>query len=205
MIIPGNYIIHTAERGQGDRAGQDQEGGDVAKGKFEYWLTPDGLMLLEAWARNGLSQEQIAKNMGISRSTLIEWIKRFPVISDTLRARAKDLADIEVENAMRKKAMGYTATVKKAIKVKHVDYDEKGHRIREYETVQLVDEEVYIPADTQAGVFWLKNRRPDEWRDKREVPITVEETPDDGFIKALNAEAAEVMADGGDTPQNVTD
>lgn len=43
------------------------------------------LQLLGAWARDGLTDEQIAKNMGICRDTLIQWKKRFPDISDTLK------------------------------------------------------------------------------------------------------------------------
>jgi len=57
----------------------------VAKGKFEYWRTKDGLLQIAAWARNGLIDEQIAHNMGIRRSTLSEWKKRFPDIADALK------------------------------------------------------------------------------------------------------------------------
>lgn len=62
----------------------------MAKGKYEKWLEPDGLQLLGAWARDGLTDEQIAKNMGISHSTLNEWKKKFPDISDTLK-RSNDV------------------------------------------------------------------------------------------------------------------
>ena len=57
----------------------------MAKGKYDAWINdPDKLTLLAGWARKGLSDEQIAKNMGIRRSTLNEWRKKFPVISDAL-------------------------------------------------------------------------------------------------------------------------
>ena len=42
----------------------------MAKGKYQEWLTEDGLTKLEAWARDGLTDEQIAKNIGIKRPTL---------------------------------------------------------------------------------------------------------------------------------------
>ena len=77
----------------------------MAKGKYEYWITPEGLLKLGGWARDGLTDEQIAKNMGISRSTLNEWRKKYPDISDTLK-RGKEIADVEVENALFKKAIG---------------------------------------------------------------------------------------------------
>ena len=57
----------------------------MAKGKFEYWLTPEGLLKLEAWARDGLIDEQIAENAGITTSTLYEWKKKYPDISEALK------------------------------------------------------------------------------------------------------------------------
>ena len=139
----------------------------MAKGKYEYWLTPDGLLLLEAWARDGLTDEQVAKNIGINRDTLYTWKKKYPDISDALK-RGKDVIDVEVENALFKKATGFNKTVKKAIKVKEVIY-ENGKRKSEKEHIEYADEEVYIPPDTTAQIFWLKNRKPDIWRDKQDV------------------------------------
>ena len=136
----------------------------MAKAKYEYWLTDDGLLLLAAWARDGLVDDQIAHNMGIARSTLNEWKKKYTVISDTLK-KGKEIVDIEVENALFKKATGYTVIVKKPIKCKKVVY-EHGRKVSEIETIEYAEEEVYIPPETAAQVFWLKNRRPDKWRDK---------------------------------------
>ncbi len=136
----------------------------MAKGKYQKWLEPEGLTLLTGWARNGLTDEQIAKNMGISRSTLAEWKKKYSDISDTLK-KGKDVVDIEVENALLKKATGYNAEVNKTFKIKEVYYDKKNRRCEKEKLVTAVDE-VHIPADTTAQIFWLKNRRPDEWRDR---------------------------------------
>lgn len=49
----------------------------MEKGKYEHWLTYEGLLQLEAWARKGLTDEQIAVNMGICRDTLVQWKKVF--------------------------------------------------------------------------------------------------------------------------------
>lgn len=76
----------------------------MAKGKYEYWLTEDGLMLLEGWARDGLTDEQLAHNIDITPTTLYEWKKRFPEISETLK-KGKEVIDYEVENALLKKAL----------------------------------------------------------------------------------------------------
>lgn len=138
----------------------------MAKGKYEKWLTEEGLLLLESWARDGLTDEQIARNMGIRRSTLNEWKRKYSDISDTLK-KGKEIVDIQVENALLKKALGFKETVKKAIKVKEVKYDE-GKRVSDKEHIEYVDEEVFIPPDTTAQIFWLKNRKPDNWRDKVE-------------------------------------
>lgn len=129
----------------------------MAKGKYQAWLEPDKLILLEAWARDGLTDEQIATKMGICRDTLIQWKKKYPDISDTLK-KGKDVVDIQVENALLKRALGY-------------EYEEISEK---YEMGVLVEKKVtkkQVVPDTTAQIFWLKNRKPDEWRDKREVDV----------------------------------
>jgi len=76
----------------------------MAKGKYEYWLTDDGLLLLSAWARDGLTDEEIADKCGIHRDTLYAWKKNYSDISDALK-KGKEVVDIAVENALFKKAM----------------------------------------------------------------------------------------------------
>jgi len=88
----------------------------VAKGKYQRWLEPDGLTLLEGWARDGLTDEQIAHNMGISTATLYDWKNKFQDISEALK-KGKEVVDIQVENALLKRALGYsyTETTKEAV------------------------------------------------------------------------------------------
>ncbi len=136
----------------------------MAKGKYQKWLEPESLILLEGWARDGLTDEQIAHNMGINRRTLVDWKNKYPPISHTLK-KGKEVVDTEVENALLQKALGITKTVQKPIKLKEVLYD-NGKRISEKEHIAYAEEEVFIPPDTTAQIFWLKNRRPDKWRDK---------------------------------------
>src|SRR5690625_7906107 len=76
------------------------------RGKYEEWLTKEGLLKIEGWARDGLTDEQIAKNMGISRSTLNEWKNKYSDILDTLK-KGKEVVDLQVENALLKRALGY--------------------------------------------------------------------------------------------------
>lgn len=61
----------------------------MAKGKYQRWLEPDGLTLLEGWARDGLTDEQIAHNMGISTATLYDWKNKFQDISEALKREKK--------------------------------------------------------------------------------------------------------------------
>lgn len=140
----------------------------MAKGKYQEWISdPDKQLLLKSWARSGLSDEQIAKNMGISRSTLNEWRKKYPDISEALK-KGKEVADYEVENALFKRATGYTETLKKTFKCKVVEYDELGKKKKEEEILKEGFDEVHFPPDTGAAIFWLTNRKPEDWRQKRD-------------------------------------
>ena len=154
----------------------------MAKGKSEEWRTKEGLTLIGGWARDGLTDEQIAHNMGISRSTLNEWKKKYPDISDTLK-KGKDVVDIQVENALLKRALGYKykETTKELTK--------SGFMMVTKEVIKEV-----VP-DTTAQIFWLKNRRPDKWRDK---PVAVESDvyEDDGLLTALDGQGDEIEDDG---------
>lgn len=140
---------------------------------YDKWdkdgMLNDKLKQVEAWSRDGLVQQQIADNLGISIDTLILYKKQYSEFSEALK-RGKEVIDMEVENAMLNKAMGFTVIVKKSYKVKDVIYED-GRKVRESERIEIVDEEQYIPPDTTAQIFWLKNRKPAEWRDKQNVEI----------------------------------
>lgn len=144
----------------------------MAKAKYEYWLTKDGLLLIQGWARDGLSEEQIAKNMGISRSTLKVWKATYPAISATLK-RTKEIVDREVENALYKRAMGFRYTEKTT----ETRYDLNGNP---YTYERIVEKEV-LP-DPTSMIFWLKNRRPAVWREKQQ-----DETADRQITVTINA------------------
>ena len=78
----------------------------MAKGKYQEWLTPEGLLKIEGWARDGLTEEQIAENMGVGYSTLQTYKTKYQDIQDTLK-RGKEVVDRQVENALLKRALGY--------------------------------------------------------------------------------------------------
>ena len=169
----------------------------MAKGKYQEWLEPDGLLRLEGWARDGLTDEQIARKAGINPATLYKWIERFPEIGEAIK-KGKGPVDFEVENALLKRALGYTVTISKPIKVKTKKQLKDKGTIEE-ERVEYVDEEIYIAPDTTAQIFWLKNRRRSRWCDKPVIKDE-DETVDDGFLAALNGTAAEDWQGGDDAP-----
>lgn len=138
----------------------------MAKSKVEKWLEEDGLLRIQGWARDGLTDKQIAHNMGCAYSTFRDWRDKYPALSAILKS-TKEVADREVENALFNKAKGYTIRLKKPMKVKRTEYDEiTGKKIAEYEEVVDAEEDVHVPPDTTAQIFWLKNRKPEQWRDK---------------------------------------
>lgn len=104
--------------------------------------------------------------MGVAYSTFRDWIGKFSAISASLK-KGKAPVDYEVENALYKRATGYTVKLKKPIKVKTTKRVTGKGEVTE-ERIEYADEEQYIPPDTTAQIFWLKNRRPDKWRDKRD-------------------------------------
>jgi hypothetical protein len=161
----------------------------VAKGKYQEWLEEDNLIRLQGWARDGLTDEQIAINMGVGLSTLKAWKTAHQAIQAALK-KGKDVADREIENALFKSAMGYS--VEEEIWERVVDRDTGETKL--VQTKKIIK---HIPASQTAQIFWLKNRKPDEWRDKRVNEERIE-FESDGFLEALRGETAKTFDEAGD-------
>ena len=99
----------------------------MAKSKWEE--VKNKLTLVEGWARDGLTNEQIAENLNIGKTTFYKLLKEYPELSEHLK-KGKEVVDYEVENALLKNALSGNIT---------------------------------------AQIFWLKNRKPKQWKDKVEV------------------------------------
>ncbi len=119
--------------------------------KYETHVAPR-LEEIKDWCRNGATDEEIAKRLGISRDSFYQYKKEFSDFSDTLK-ETKEIVDAQVENALLKRALGYEY---KEVTKKVVD--------GELKVTKVITKQV-VP-DTTAQIFWLKNRRPDKWRDK---------------------------------------
>lgn len=133
----------------------------MAKGKYQRWLEPEGLLLIEGWAKDGLIDEQIAYNMGINVSTLYEWKKKYNEITEALK-KGKEVVDRAVENALLKRALGY-------------DIEEVTTEYNFAMEKEIVTKRVkkHIAPDTTAMIYWLNNRKPEAWRNKQEVNANV--------------------------------
>lgn len=129
------------------------------KGKYHEWITEEGLLKIEGWARDGLIDKQIAHNIGVTEQTLNNWKKKYPSLFESLK-RGKEVIDRQVENALLKRALGYEYEEVKMI----VEKDENGNEKKRQEKVI----KKVIP-DTTAQIFWLKNRKPEQWRDRRDI------------------------------------
>lgn len=101
----------------------------------------------------GAKDSDLAKFFEITESTLNEWKKTYPELSESLKA-GKELADAVIADSLFQRAKGYSH---KAVKILVVDK-------------AVVHEEYteHYPPDPTSMIFWLKNRRPDLWRDKPE-------------------------------------
>lgn len=153
----------------------------MAKAKYAEWLTPEGLLKIEGWARDGLIDREIANKIGISERTFTEWKSKFPIMSSVLK-KGKDVIDRQVENALLKRALGYEYTETTREAVKDPDTGDVEMRVTKKVTKQVVP-------DTTAQIFWLKNRKPDKWRDKPAYEDTSELDKLDAILKGLKDNA----------------
>lgn len=102
----------------------------MAKSKWEQ--VKDKLILVEGWARDGLTDEQITNNLGISIDTFYKYKNKYPEFSESLK-KGKEIVDYEVENALLKNALS---------------------------------------GNTTAQIFWLKNRKPNNWKEKQDIDVS---------------------------------
>lgn len=159
----------------------------MAISKVKEWQTKDKLILLTAWARDGLTDEQIAKNIGISRQTLYKWKNDNIDILDALK-KGKEVVDIEVENALLKRALGYKYDEVTYERV----YDKDKQEYIKQETKRVTKE---VQPDPLSIFYWLKNRKSDKWKDR------VSDTENDEQIKEAKDILVKIkeVADNGPT------
>lgn len=160
----------------------------MAKPKFDF-KDPHNLIRIEGWARDGLDDKQIAANIGYNETYFSELKGKISELSKALKNGRAPL-ELKVENTLYTKATGMKVKVQQAIKVKDVYYDDEGRRC-ENERIEIVELEQEIPPDTTAGIFWLKNRKPEQWN--RPAPRIDEDRFSDDPPKTLTKEEAKEL------------
>lgn len=133
-------------------------------GKSKWESVKEKLPLIENWCKDGLIEIEIAKKLNVVMSTFSRYKVEHEDLREALK-RGKEVIDYEVEQKLLKRAMGY-------------DYEEVTkepvYNTETKETALEVTKRVtkhYVP-DTTAQIFWLKNRKPKEWRDKRDIEMS---------------------------------
>lgn len=141
----------------------------MAKGKYHDWLTPDGLLLIKGWARDGLTDKEISDNIGVSQQTFCEWRKRFPEFSESIKKGRRPVL-VEVEDTFfEKKLKGHY--VDEEITEKTVQRDSSGAVIGSTEHKRISKR--YIAPDTTAMIFFMKCRMSEKYNDK--INLTVDD------------------------------
>jgi hypothetical protein len=140
----------------------------MAVGKYDTHVKPK-LLLIEAWARDGLTDEDIAKNLDISVASFHNYKKDHLEFLESLK-RGKEEVDITVENALYKRAMGYEFEETTLEPLYNMVTGEA--ILDEYGKPKIAVTKVVkkqLAGDTTAQIFWLKNRKQKEWRDKQDI------------------------------------
>jgi hypothetical protein len=150
-----------------------------------FWVTrvQPKLDLIAGWARSGLDNTQIARNLGVSITTLKTCLKSYQELEDALM-EGREYAEVLVENALFKKAVGYTykETVKERVKEYEPVFDDEGNLVTHrwsgrYEVVTTKQTAKTQAPDTQAIIYWLEHRAPKRWKkfldDSDDSPIEI--------------------------------
>jgi hypothetical protein len=125
------------------------------------------LPLITAWYRDGSTDKEVAKKLKIAIRTLYDWKLEYPAFNAATK-KGKEISDIEVENALFKRAVGFD--FKEETKERRKSKDENGE-----EKVELVVTKVitkHFPPEVGAQVFWLSNRKPEQWKNRQDKTIT---------------------------------
>lgn len=138
------------------------------------------LFLIENWAKEGLTNADIAKKLGIAMSTFCEYQNKYSEFKEALK-KGKEIIDYQVENALLKKALGYSYEEK----TYETEYNELIGEYAETLTKRVIKE---VAPDTTAQIFWLKNRKPELWADKHQIENTKEPVININMVNNENLE-----------------
>ena len=112
-----------------------------------------------AWSLyiNGATDEEVANALHVTRRTILRWAESYPEFAKA-RQESKDVADAKVEKSLYKRATGFKYETVETV----LEYDNQGQP----KPAKIQRFEHYAPPETGACCFWLKNRKPDKWKDR---------------------------------------
>lgn len=136
------------------------------------WLEADGLILLESWARDGYTIQDIATRVGVSQQRFRVWMNKYPEIKKAVN-NGRELVDYKVENALLKAALGYKT---KEVRVATI--------IRNGKTIETQKETVEKEQapNVSACQCWLYNRMPKKWKNMNSRANILDEIDEDTSI-----------------------
>ncbi len=146
-----------------DKPKERNKGGRPSSFKTEYIDLAYNYTLL------GASDKDLANFFDVAEQTINYWKNQFPEFSESLK-KGKYEADSEIALSLYRRAKGCKVKEQQLVKLKRVTYQDK-KRIED-ERVEIVEIEKELPPDTTSCIFWLKNRKPENWRDKVNTDLT---------------------------------
>ena len=130
------------------------------------------LKLAEKYARAGNTNKEIAKKLGINEDTFYKWIRKHPEFAETIKNAREEVVVPEVEGALYKKAIGHWVEEERVIATVKIDPDQVDPETKKPKARVLFEKrekvKKYIPPDTTAAIFILKNMAPQRWKDRHE-------------------------------------
>lgn len=200
----------------------------MAHAEYKKWLEPDNLTKLRSWARDGLTNEQIAKKIGVKRQTFQRWLSTYSDMSDALK-KGKEIVDAEIEDSFISVMKKHTLTTTQYKMVKKDEFNLKAERTKfaniykldhpqatreeiaiataenvdVYEKIPISKTVTEVDPNASAIIFWLKNRRPDIYRDQTFQKLN-EANARKTLAEAQLSEAQLKALEENDDPDNAT-
>ncbi len=181
---PATAVTAEAQPGSGAEVVVEQVEPPKSETGRPSSFKPEYIAAVETICARGATDVEIAEFFEVTPRTVSRWKLQHEEFCLALKT-GKDIADERVQRSLFQRASGFAYVEQQAFKIKTIHYADNGKKLSETEEIKIVDVERQAPPDTTAGIFWLKNRRKEEWRDVQSKehsgpnggPIEVSEAP----------------------------
>jgi hypothetical protein len=148
--------------------GEKTQRGRKPENLWDKYKVGEILAEVQLWYSEGATDDIVAKKLNIGLTTLYKIKNKYPEFKENLK-RGKDTADEQVESALFRRALGY--------EIEETTQEIKVNADGTAQPAIIRKTKKKVPPDVTAQIFWLKNRRPNEWRDKKEIgrPPTIKD------------------------------